>query len=812
MPLIDLRDYILAKSGTWHTEPDFFKAGILKLPSLDDSVTLIGPAHVRVTVQAQNQLTIVGTANVITQTRDVYSYVLDLGPGQSWTYANPAGLVRGGAGANAGFGVVIQPAGPELKLDPRWLEPCSCCHCQPCCCKPPGAGQDLPCDFAVANLPNAGQFFPSPCDPCRPGAPVSMPPPAGAALLVPPASGGCVRTRYFNGMFITREDLETDQRNVRLKRKLQNRAMGQGVVWGLNVFRDGGYVCVLPGYGVDCCGNDITITAVYRVDGQALLRDPEAAAALARRGPHRFHLLLEYYECPQDPRPVHGDACSPETTRCEMARIRETARLRLVPPREVDASGPIADFLSELEALKKDPALLHLLTTPAPAGSAAPAADARYQVQVTTPLRLPQETPQPITLRPRFGETVEATVTRIISREQQVPFTVRLAADPNYQFAAGDVLQQTGAGGTVAKVTTPVGQLQWTTNVPFVQDQSGPHEAVFRFQGWQLAATAGGTSEAADFTEIRLRLLFNNTADFANDLSIQVITAALPPPPAPGPWPCAAEACDPDGKPRFPVLPPWLHEDPFHPGRPADPQVLVLAVLYALLASEMARNKAGTPQEVHSAQLNLATAVYQAVWRLFYATLPDTDRYQLTLAIQRLLAAWCQGFLYPGPRCDVQPDGVVIGCALVDGGEIQMVDPWGGRRWVVHYPLLAYWGTQVGIMPPDAIASRVFDLICCIASLPPPQQERADALPIGRGSVVPVGRSFVIFETPAGLEQRLKELGIKPARTVALNPVDFASRVWTLLLQPSGPPAPEEAIVLYTITGIPDVALAAPTG
>src|SRR5262249_27221763 len=154
------------------------------------------------------------------------------------------------------------------------FEPCSCCHCQPCCCKPPGAGQDIPCDFAVASLPNMGQFFPSPCDPCRPGAAVSMPPVAGPALLVPPAAGRCMRTRYFNGMFITREDLETDQRNVRLKRKLQNRAMGQGVVWGLNVYRDGSTICVLPGYGVDCCGNDITITTPYGVDSQALLRDP----------------------------------------------------------------------------------------------------------------------------------------------------------------------------------------------------------------------------------------------------------------------------------------------------------------------------------------------------------------------------------------------------------------------------------------------------------------------------------------------------------------------------------------------------------
>src|SRR5207249_392969 len=121
----------------WHKLPELFKPGILKLPTLQDSVTLIGPARVRVTVQAQNQLSLVGTSDVVTQTRDVYSYVLDLAPGQSWTYRNPEGVVLGVPGANAGFGVLIQPAGPELKIDPHELRPCPCCHCQPCACKPP---------------------------------------------------------------------------------------------------------------------------------------------------------------------------------------------------------------------------------------------------------------------------------------------------------------------------------------------------------------------------------------------------------------------------------------------------------------------------------------------------------------------------------------------------------------------------------------------------------------------------------------------------------------------------------------------------
>jgi hypothetical protein len=636
-----------------------------------------------------------------------------------------------------------------------------------------------------------------------------MPPVAGPTLLVQPAAGGCVRTRYFNGMFITREDLETDQRNVRLKRKLQNRAMGQGVVWGFNVYRDGGTVCVLPGYGVDCCGNDITITSAYSVDSQALLRDPAAAATLGQEGPHRLHLLLEYYECPQDPRPVHGDACSPETSRCEMARIRETARLRLVPPREVDTSGPIADFLKELEALKQDATLLRLLTQSRPVSvPAAMSADVKFQVQFKVDTQLPQGTPGPV-VRPQFGQTVELTVPGVVRRGQSVGFAVTVVADGGLQLTAGEVIQQTAPGGSVAKVSAPSQVLTWNTSVPFTTNPNQPNEMLFRFQAWQLTPTAGGggTAQSAAFTDIRIRWLFNNTD--LNNLNIQVTTPALAPPPTPGPWPCATEACDPEGKPRFAVLPPWLHEDPFQKGRPADPAVLVLAVLYALLASEMARNKVGTAQQVQSAQLGLATSIYQAAWRLFFATVPDTERYQLTQALQRLLAAWCQSFLYPGPRCDVQPDGVVIGCALVEAGDIQTVDPWGGRRWVVHYPLLAYWGTQIGIMPLDAIASRLFDLVCCIASLPLPRLASSQQ-PVGRGSVVNVGRSFLLLDTPTAFDQRLAEIGVKPARTVALNSLDFVIRVVTLLRQPLTPPVPGESMVLYTLADVPNIALVMP--
>ena len=86
--------------------------------------------------------------------------------------------------------------------------------------------------------------------------------------------------------------------------------------------------------------------------------------------------------------------------------------------------------------------------------------------------------------------------------------------------------------------------------------------------------------------------------------------------------------------------------------------------------------------------------------------------------LKKLLADWCKVSLYPGPRCQGEPHGVVIGCALVAGGDVQGVDPWGGRRYVVHYPLLAHWGAMFGIAPLDLTAQRFFTLLCCLAGLP----------------------------------------------------------------------------------------------
>src|SRR5262249_34980682 len=155
------------------------------------------------------------------------------------------------------FRVLIEPAFADQKLVPV-------------------QSTDVPCDFAVADVPNTAQFFPTACEPCGTAVSVGLPPGMVTSLSVPPADGGCVRARFFNGMFITREDLEPEQRHLRTKLRLHNRASGAGVVWGLNVGKQANQVVVMPGYGIDCCGNDLTVTSLYRVDIPLLLGDPAA--------------------------------------------------------------------------------------------------------------------------------------------------------------------------------------------------------------------------------------------------------------------------------------------------------------------------------------------------------------------------------------------------------------------------------------------------------------------------------------------------------------------------------------------------------
>jgi len=54
--------------------------------------------------------------------------------------------------------------------------------------------------------------------------------------------GGLARTEFFDGMVLSEADMKREQGYWQMKRRLTNRALGQGVVWGLAVEWDSRHV------------------------------------------------------------------------------------------------------------------------------------------------------------------------------------------------------------------------------------------------------------------------------------------------------------------------------------------------------------------------------------------------------------------------------------------------------------------------------------------------------------------------------------------------------------------------------------------
>jgi hypothetical protein len=871
---IDLRRYVVARVGDWtKNEEEFFRADRLELRKASDGVTLAGPLRAHVAIVALNELDVYGTSAAVMSVRDAFSYVLELAPGQTWTYGSRSGSGNdlmstrslamaplAALGTNAGFGIVVRPAGPSVcATDPcapeayRAPDPCaprgkSSCGCQksPCACG--GERDALPCDFAVASHPDLGFYFPASCEPCAPGASIGTLPAYGSALVVPPAPGGTVRTRYFDGMAIAKEDFETDWKNARLKRALSNRALGQGVVWGFRVARDGSGVCITPGYGLDCCGNDVILAAPYRVESDLLVRDPAARALVHKRGPQRMHLLLEYFECPERPRPVHADACGRDAARCEMSRIRETARLRLVPPCDVEDDGPIKRFLAELTELRKDPHMREVTAEVESGGTRADRVPFQVGFELLDQNGKPYEPPETAELQPAVGANRQRADLFPQQQHSNVPYgrvRVRLRPKSGFTFSAATVVRvqrvdangDTVADDTTISVSSDGAELFWLEpvgtvfNLPERAPEPIPAGSVFELRNWLLRDAQGKEFFAAR-TELHLTHLHLQTwtstpwgtdhlpnSEFLNTvLHLQVLPSDVRMrsiSQAPRRFPCISEACDPTGAPRFPAMFPFLHPDPLHRDGLGDVRAIFLAILYAWLVSEQAYADAGASDTQREQAVR---AIYVAVWRSFYGTVPDSDRKDLSESLQRLFEAWCCALLYPGPTCRCEPHGVIVGCAVVEGGVIRSVDSWGGRRWVVLHPLLAHWGSQFGLMPLDAVASKLFDMLCCIAHLPRPNttQREPQGLPnnsphmptLGLSADVPLAGGALIFGDAGKATKRMLELKMVPSATVTLNPLDFVARVVAALKAPGAQPpdrARKPVFTHYRALGVEEI-------
>jgi hypothetical protein len=159
----------------------------------------------------------------------------------------------------------------------------------------------------------------------------------GAATQV---AAAFVRPNFFAGQLLTEDDLQALTGYVTGKRRLSNRLLfGPGVVCGLEVVCDpcgGGKVTVRPGYGLDCCGDDIVVDCPESVDVNALVRDlrirslgvdcgDDCGQGSDRNG-QEYGLYIRYTEQPTEPVAPYptGEACS--STGCSPSRIRETYR------------------------------------------------------------------------------------------------------------------------------------------------------------------------------------------------------------------------------------------------------------------------------------------------------------------------------------------------------------------------------------------------------------------------------------------------------------------------------------------------------
>jgi len=838
MSVVDLTRYIVASSGAWLDPPhggnernlfhfarsDTYSPGRLLLRWAGDFVALTGPLTIRVTVQAENMtvpLALVGNltpdaAAYVTQTGSgaeraaikpaallsedalarfgrgralslqagtIYSYTLDIPAGQAWPFSLSEQLdalrLQSSYGArfeqlgnNLGYRVIIEPAFAIAKLTPVI------------------SGADLPCDYAVADQPYSAQFFPAACEPCS-GSVIGMPPTEAIALVTPAAEGGCVRTRFFNGMFITREDLETEQRYHRLKSKLHNRAAGAGVVWGLAVGKEGSYVCVMPGYGVDCCGNDVTLTSVYKVDIAALLADPAAAPYGRHRGPHRMQLLLEYVECPSDPRPVHGDICAPEASRCEMSRIRESVRLRLIPPRDYKAKlerAPIERFLNEVHDVRA--------RTSEDTGLAA-AASARTPFQLN--LIVNGDTAQPVTVRPSNG-TASIALPDSIKNMNVETIVVEHVPDPMWSLVRGTasatLVEDDKPVPTAVQLPDPAafsltrgfGAVSRTT---FTVSRAAKGVVTYAIAGFHAQTIFAGTDDAGPDGNLTLtaNLADGKLTDASLSTSIKMASLGLDAAPCEG-EPCSrsywggggeggecysGRTYEGEGKDPTPFLP-WQHADPVHPASAGDPKALALAALGGWLAQMLVRERAGTSTELLSSRRAIAQLVYRYAWLMLFGVSGMADPAALGRAIKRLLEHWCEGLLWKGPQCCGEPHGVVIGCVVVEGGTIQGIDAFGGRRYVMHYPLLEHWGAQFGIAPLDVIASRFFSKLCCLGSLSGSRSDQGGDL---TGRLIPVGVGYIAAGDPAYIDREVQKLNPVSRRNVGMP--EMIASVLTLL-------------------------------
>lgn len=587
--------------------------------------------------------------------------------------------------------------------------------------------------------------------------------------------GGPIRTRFFDGMFLTQADLENEQRYWRLKRRLTNRALGEGVVWGLKLVwnKPRRSFALSPGYALDCCGNDLVVECPVDISEAELwshsdpsLRKPtytlEDGRDNALRGPRHACVVLQYTECAEDARAVHRDACAGVTSFCEPSRVRETTRLLLVPPPQHMPTPP-ERFLDELKAWANTlPASIRDALFPPQTGtSPAPTSHVPMHVIVTLPGSPAQVSDQQ---PPPNGSTTPVSMTSVqtpAAGRRTGVVTFELRPDLGWGFKAGTVLDQARVVETVTPPVAP--SMFWSFDLALdPQQQSASARFSFTVDKLLLAQVFGGTRQGQVdlLVEGTLRVTQQAQGTLAvalDDLVITTVHADV------------TEGANDQG--CFRELVPWgFTVDPANGRRIAS--TLILSTVYGFL-SEVVRRSSSPAWQL------LATRLYVLTWYALFGAFPmanvaDEHRRKLAELILGLYKRWCEGLAYPGPRCHDEHHGVYLGCATLDRtGRIDTFDMWASRRYVVTGALLDYWAQQFGIAPIDVVVGRFARAICCVAGLDPitlPMREGGVLLP-GVGGERPEERLHVGTRVSATAFAKLHGAELR-----WVSPADLATR------------------------------------
>jgi hypothetical protein len=154
------------------------------------------------------------------------------------------------------------------------------------------------------------------------------------------------RNHYFTGKLMVERDFTDEQHYFRERLRLHNQRLhGSGAVCGLLVTQHPNPACqdrfviVEPGSAIDCCGDDILVTAEDTID----LWSYPAVKELYDHPDEKDHVLqiaICYRECPTEEIPVLYDDCACDDSQCAPNRILESYSIDVI----VDPELPPASF------------------------------------------------------------------------------------------------------------------------------------------------------------------------------------------------------------------------------------------------------------------------------------------------------------------------------------------------------------------------------------------------------------------------------------------------------------------------------------